>query len=117
MRRRADATLALLLARYDRDAAMVVLTPLLDRGSFPEHHDPSILARALAAVVPERAVALVESMPDDPGVEPRGRGLPSIKDHARIELADFLGRPPAGRWDRTIFELLNLWVVGQEDAF
>ena len=52
-----DATLALLLARYDRDAAMVVLTPLLDRGSFPEHHDPSILARALAAIAPERAVA------------------------------------------------------------
>jgi hypothetical protein len=105
-----EAVLALLLARYDRDAAMVLLAPLLDRWS-PTDDDASTLARALAAVAPERAVALVESMPDDAGADPRGRGVPSVKDHARIELADFLGRPPGERWERVTRLLLDLWCV------
>jgi hypothetical protein len=73
--------------------------------------DASTLARALAAVTPERAVTLVESMPDDAGADPRGRGVPSVKDIARIELADFLGRPPGERWERVTNLLLDLWCV------
>jgi hypothetical protein len=110
-----DAVLALLLARYDRDAAMVLLAPRLDRRPIPRDDGLSSLARALAAVDPERAVALVEAMPDDPGDNIR---LPQgLKNNARLELSVFLGRPPGERWNRLTAQLLHLWVVGDEDAF
>jgi hypothetical protein len=109
-----DAVLALLLARYDRDAAMVLLSPLLDRQPIPKDDVVSPLARALAGVDPERAVALVEALPDDPG--DNIRPARNLKDSARLDLSAFLGRPPARRWERITGQLLHLWVVGDEDA-
>ncbi len=112
-----DAALALLLARYDRDAAMVLLAPVLDRG--PDRQGRRTLAaglaRALAAVAPERAVALVEAMPDDPGLNINP--FEHFKNEARLDLAAFLARPPGERWNKITDRLLHLWVVGNEDAF
>jgi hypothetical protein len=110
-----DTLLALLLARYDREAAMVLLAPLLDRRPIPKDNGVSGLALALAAADPERAVALVEALPDDRGVNINS--FENIKNDVRIGVATFLGRPPGERWDRVTDRLLHLWVVGNEDAF
>jgi protocatechuate 3,4-dioxygenase beta subunit len=110
-----DTLLALLLARYDRDAAMVLLRPILDRGPTAEDVKMTSVVQALAAIDPPRAAALVESLPDDPdlGLNPFKNG----KKSARLDLAAFLGRPPNRRWDRITGRLLHLWIVGNEDAF
>ncbi len=110
-----EAALALLLARYDRDAAMVLLAPVLDRGPIPKDAGLPVLALAVAAVNPERAVALVESLPDDPGLDLNP--FEHFKNIARLDLAAFLARPRRERWEWVTDRLLHLWVVGDEDSF
>ena len=64
-----DSMLALLLARYDRDLAMLVLQPILDRGPTAEDVGTTHTVEAMAAIDPARAVAIVESLPDDPDLK------------------------------------------------
>jgi hypothetical protein len=112
---RSDSRLALLLARYDRGAALVVLRPILDRGPKGEDLSRTGLVQAVAAVDPARAAALVESLPEDS--DAAFNPLKNVKGGARVDLAAFLGRPPGERWDNVTDKLLYLWVVGNEDAF
>jgi hypothetical protein len=110
-----DAVLALLLARYDRDAAMVLLRPILDRGPTAAEVGMAGVVEAVAAVDPARAVALVESLPDDPDLVLNP--FKSPKNNARRKLAAILAGPPAKRWETITHRLLYLWIVGEEDIF
>ncbi len=109
-----DAALAMLLARYDREAAMVVLDPLLDRESSGRFATVMDVVQALSAVDPARAVARVEAMPEDSGIGIDALQYP--KNNARIELALYLAEPPERRWERITARLLDLWIVDPEDA-
>ncbi len=112
---RSDGRLALLLARYDRAAATVLLRPILDRGPTGEDLIRTAFVQAVAAVDPARAVALVESLPEDRDVA--FNPFKNVKNGARVDLAAFLGRPPGERWNKVADGLIHLWVVGDEDAF
>jgi hypothetical protein len=110
-----DSVLALLLARYDRDAAMVLLQPILDRGPTAKDIQMARVVEAVAAIDPARAVAIVESLPDDPSLDLDP--FQNAKNNARLVLAGFLADPPSERWDKVVHRLLHLWVVGEEDIF
>ncbi len=110
-----DSMLALLLARYDRDLAMLVLQPILDRGPTAEDVGTTHTVEAMAAIDPARAVAIVESLPDDPDL--KHKPFQNPKNRARGALAAFLAGLPDERWDHVAHQFHYLWVVGEEDVF
>ncbi len=112
---RPDARLALLLARYDRDAAKVVLRPILDRGPTADDIKRTGVVQAVEAIDPARAVALVEALPEDSNAE--FNPFKNVKSSARVNLAAFLGRPPGERCNKVTERLIYLRIVGNEDAF
>ena len=69
----------------------------------------------MAAIDPARAVAIVESLPDDPDIALNPFKNP--KNNARRKLAAMLAGPPAKRWETFTHRLLHLWIVGEEDIF
>jgi hypothetical protein len=111
---RPEAVLAMLLARYDREAARIVLDPLLHREPDPQDAIVSDVAQALAAIDPARAVAFVEALPDDLGVGVHPLRFTSY--NARLDLATFLADPPDRRWRSLINKHLDLWIAGEEEA-
>jgi Carboxypeptidase regulatory-like domain len=103
---RAAAELALNIARYDRAAAAAVLAPAIAAFSTTDVDTlrQGIIAMALVLIDPRRAVALVEAMPDDPGLDP---SLP--KNAARKWSAEMLGKHGDARW-RTVRQWgISLW--------
>ncbi len=104
----------MLLARYDREAAAIVLDPLLHREDDPRETIASDVAVALAALDPARAVAFVEALPDNPSLVMNPTR--STSDNARFALATFLADPPDRRWERLIKEHLDLWIAEDDDA-
>jgi len=89
--------LPLMLSRYDRGVAAVLFEPSLAyaRDALPRGGETyaSILCLTAAAVDPELAVGLIESMPAEAKAD---AGEPG--NWSRITVAEFLGRPPAARW-------------------
>jgi hypothetical protein len=112
---RATVLLAMLAARYDRSLAARILRPELDRlgsnrGLFgTDYLTPTTLA-ALALIDPNRAVAMVEALPDDPapGTDPE-----ATKGQARRSVARVLAVHGEDRWRMVVQQFLNLWTPDQ----
>jgi hypothetical protein len=106
---RVDAQLALMIARYDRDAARFLIEPLT------KHYDDilpddGLVKIVMALIDPPRAVELVEAMPDDPGTE-----IFQPKNSARLGVANVLARHGERRWKHIQSRYLRLWVPDTED--
>jgi hypothetical protein len=107
-----EAVTAMMVARYDRSVAQVLLGPILDRlarliaGGVSYLPDP--LFEAPAVIDPRRAVALVESLPaaTDPSHGDRGR--------RRLIVAEMLALHGADRW-RTVVQGAGFWDVDGYD--
>ncbi len=110
-----ESALALFLARYDREAAAVVLAPVLALSPGEPGLDLGEVIRAEAAIDPARAVARLEALPDDP--TPGFDRFRNPKNEARLALASFLAADPSRRWDAMTEKVLQLWTVGREDIF
>jgi hypothetical protein len=104
---RADAELAMNLARYDRAAAAAVLARALaayattDRDTYRQ----AFVAMALVLIDPRRAVSLVEALPDDPGLD---TALP--KNAARRLAAETLANRAPARWRAARERGIALWL-------
>lgn len=110
----AVVTVAMRLARYDRDLARMLLEPFARR----EGRSPRILAEidgrlvpvAAAAIDPRWAVDLVEALPDPPDVE-----VQRPKNRARLAVVQMLTRRGEARWKHLQWNYMHLWVPDQED--
>jgi hypothetical protein len=94
-------SMALALARYDRDMAMTLIgldPPVRGYMAGPAH---PLFAAALAD--PARAVAIIEQMPPGPK-----------QDEARLSIANFLLTEGEGRW-RAWRRTLGHWHVDEEN--
>jgi hypothetical protein len=103
---RSAAELALTLARYDRAAAMAVLARALDsfRKTDTDGFRQGFIARSLALIDPARVVSVVESLPDEAGLD---RSLP--KNCARIFAAEILAKEAEDRWRTARDSAVSLW--------
>ena len=103
---RSDAELAMNLARYDRKAARAVLARSL--GSYGktdvDSYRQGFIAMALAVIDPARLVSLVDSLPDELGLD---RQLP--KNAARLYAAEILAKEGEHRWHSTLEQAVSLW--------
>jgi hypothetical protein len=104
---RADAELAMSLARYDRAAAAAVLARAIAAFGTTgvDTYRQGLVAAALVLIDPHRAVALVETMPDDPGTD---RELP--KNNARRLVVEMLGKRGDARWKSARDWGISLWL-------
>jgi protocatechuate 3,4-dioxygenase beta subunit len=101
----ADAQLALLVARYDREVARGLLSPLVEHLKLGDPHRYSdwatdALPAALAVTDPEWALSLVGTL---------------LPERASSTIAAVLARSGEERWRFVQDKYLNLWVVGKED--
>ncbi len=112
-----DAALALLLARFDRDAARVLYEPVAGRLDQFMTQEFSIrpVAWAGAAIDPIATADRFASLPDDSRLQ-TGPFL-ATKTDALLALASWLATPETRRWDRVTHDVLRLWVVGGEDLY
>ncbi len=103
---RADAELAMNLARYDRAAASAVLAPAVAAYGTTDGdtYRQGFVAMAEVLIDPRRAVAMVEALPDDPGLD---RSLP--KNVARAFAAEMLGKHGDARWQTARQWGVSLW--------
>jgi hypothetical protein len=103
---RADAELAMILARYHQAAAAAVLARAVEdfASSDADSLRPAFVAMAIALIDPNRAATLVESLPDDPGLD---RLLP--KNAARIFTAELLGKTGQDRCQTVRQWGFSLW--------
>ncbi len=103
---RSDAELAMNLARYDRTAAAAVLSRAV--GAFGktdiDGFRQAFVAMALAVIEPARVVSLVESLPEEAGLD---RSLP--KNSARLFAAEILAKQGDERWQATRQWGVTLW--------
>jgi protocatechuate 3,4-dioxygenase beta subunit len=112
---RTTALLAMTVARYDRGLAARILRPELDRlgsnyGLFgTDYLTPTTLA-ALALIDPNRAVAMVEALPEDPGpaIDPE-----ATRAQARRSVARVLARHGDERWRTVVQQFLYFWTPDQ----
>ncbi len=112
---RTTALLAMTVARYDRSLATRILRPELDRlgskyGRFgADDLTPTILS-ALALTVPDRAVAMVEALPEDAGptIDPD-----ATKARSRRLVAKVLALHGDDRWREVIGQVLYFWTPDQ----
>ncbi len=109
------ASLAMMVARYDRPLAARLLEPELhEHGSrvtpFGMDYVTWRILSALALIDPRRAVEQVEALPDDPapGTDPN-----ATKNQARTYVAKLLALPDADRWRLVYEEFLYLWTPDQ----
>lgn len=100
------ATLALLIARYDREAAAVVFAPV--RGALPElaageyglNVNGGDMVALVAAYDPQVIVELIDGLPESARKvtrNPNGWTNPGVEIPARVRTAELLGLPPAAR--------------------
>ena len=112
------ASLAMMVARYDRGLAARILRPELDRlGAAPSPTAPQsytisdyasdkrVLA-ALALIDPRQAVERIERLPDETGTR-------TLKGEARIEAARILALRGEARWSHVCERELLLWTPRQ----
>jgi hypothetical protein len=109
------AALAMRIARYDPATARVLLDPIVRRvASEPEKTGAAVGREAIVALAlinPQRAVTLLEQLPDGP---PRSL-LHQTKDRARWDLAAVLARPADRRWKYLQWNFFHAWVPDVED--
>ena len=69
----------------------------------------------MAANDPGRAVALLDTVPDDidAGLNP----FRNPKNETRLDLAGAPAARPEDRWEWAVKRLLHLWSVGRENIF
>jgi hypothetical protein len=108
----ADVQLAMMLARYDRQLARLLIESFAtgksrDRTLFSNRGE---LFVAAALIDPNWAVELVEALPDDPELNAR-----EPKNGARLAVAEILSRPGPERWRKLVHSFLYLWVPDIED--
>ncbi|MFI5457340.1 MAG: hypothetical protein ACHRXM_17995 [Isosphaerales bacterium] len=103
---RADGELAMNIARYDRSAAAAVLARAVDsyRKTDVDTLRQGFVAMALALIDPVKAVSLVESLPEDPGLE---RTL--AKNSARLYTAEVLSDQGEARWQMSRNWGVSIW--------
>jgi hypothetical protein len=107
-----DLRLALMLARYDRSTARVLLTPYVgpEAPSWVGASDRGIAFVAAAVIDPAWAVSLIEALPDDPGLK-----FHTTKNEARLAVAAVLVRRGEARWRYLQYHFLNLSPPDIED--
>ena len=109
------ASLAMMVARYDRQLAARLLEPALKMtGTYQallgsDYVTWPVLA-ALALIDPRRAGELVEVLADDPG---SGTEPTTTKNQARTEIAKLLSFHGAERWRYVYESFLYLWTPDQ----
>ncbi len=103
---RSDAVLALLLARYDRAAALALFEPLAAHPAAILDGDLAPVLAAAALLDPALAVRLLEGLPDAPDL-----AFHHPKNAARLALAAALAREAPACWDHATVDLLHLWTA------
>lgn len=111
-----DAMLGLLVARYDRNAAGILIDPVASR--FPllmsEEFEASPLLWARAEIDPAAATAQVEHLPEHEKLKPDV--FRTSREEALIAVASWLTSSTEEKW-RRVTGLLKLWRVGGEDLY
>jgi hypothetical protein len=107
-----DVQLAIVLARFDRAIARLLIEPLARRNgpdllSFSTRGE---LHAAAAAIDPKWAVTLVEQLPDDPDLATN-----QPKNSARLAVANVLGLVGEPRLRKLQYGYLLLWAPDVED--
>jgi hypothetical protein len=117
----ANARVAAMAARFDRDVGRQVFQGFADRalahriglddwGSMFRGGEDVFEAAAL--VDPARAAALIDSLPESSGVSTR-----DLKNSARLSVARLLVRPEDERSVYVDRNLLRLWPIGSEEDY
>jgi hypothetical protein len=103
---REDVQLAVALVRYDRALAGVLFAPQWKQIGTPlsTGWEGRGTLNAAAMLDPQRTAAIVERRPDDDARQQEG-----------AKLAKFLIMDDDKRWNHIQREILNLWVVDEED--
>jgi Carboxypeptidase regulatory-like domain len=103
---RSDAELAMQIARYDRAAAAAVLARAIGvyRKTDVDSARQGFVAMALALIEPARLVSLVESLPDETGLD---RTL--AKNAARLFAAEILAKQGDERWKAARQWGVSIW--------
>jgi hypothetical protein len=103
---RGEAELALNIARYDRAAAAAVLAPEVAAFGTTDvdTHRQAFVAMALVLIDPLQAVAMVEALPDDLGLDDT---LP--KNAARKMAAEMLAKHGDARWKEARVWAVSMW--------
>jgi tetratricopeptide (TPR) repeat protein len=110
----ADATLTMMLARYDRSLAHAVLDPIIAQlrsliaGSRGRGADALFVAAAL--IDPRWAVELFESVPDESSPD-----VTLTKNFARVNVTKILTLEGNERWQQVQKNYFALWIVDSED--
>ncbi len=113
-----NARLAMMVARYDRKLAALVIQPDLDRLGklWLSAHGIELRTRvtlcALALVDPLRAVEMIESLPESPG--PGLNGFTPGENDIRIDCARLLSLRGDDRWRQVYQQFLLVWTPDQE---
>ncbi len=109
------ASLAMMVARYDRPLAARLLEPELRKNGsratpFGMDNVTWRVLSALALIDPRRAVERVEALPEDPapGTDPY-----AVKNRSRISVARLLALHDADRWRLIHEQFLYLWTPDQ----
>jgi hypothetical protein len=107
-----DSLLAVVLARYDRTIARLIVEPLVpDKGTVADFVTTRGELYVAAAVInPRWAAAIVEALPDDPDLK-----TVNTKNSARLAVANVLGRVGEQRFRHLQHSFLYLWVPDTED--
>ncbi|WP_435007318.1 hypothetical protein P12x_004645 [Tundrisphaera lichenicola] len=103
----AEATFAMLLARYDRSTGLAFLESLVSRSLSTSVDDLEPLLDAAVVIDPALAARLVDGLPDPPDLS-----FHHPKNVARLAYADALARPAPGCWDEVTVKFLHLWLPG-----
>jgi protocatechuate 3,4-dioxygenase beta subunit len=109
------AALAMVVARYDRKLAALLLDRELQKtgtyqGLFGSDFVTWRVLAAQALIDPKNAVELVQAIPDDPGT---GTGPQDPKNQATIQIAKLLASHGADRWEHVLENFLYLWTPAQ----
>jgi hypothetical protein len=111
----ATAALAMRVARYDPDTARALIDPLARRLAAEPNtevvHAANEVIVALGLISPQKAVALLEQIPD---TAPNSV-LHQVKSRARWALAAMLARPGDRRWKYLQWNFFHSWVPDIED--
>ena len=109
---RSAAELAMNLARYDRKAAAAVLDRAIEAYAKTgiDTNRQGFLTMALALIDPARVVAVVESLPEDVGLD---RSL--AKNSARLQAAEILAKQGEERWQAARSCAVSLWTPEGSD--
>ncbi len=109
-----DGSIALGLARYDRDAArhlLASLDPSLPELLAGDHEETTFALQAWALIDPDHACQLLDS--DAARIDP-SRATTS-RDYRRGAVIGMLARPSSERFDAALESALGVWIPDTED--